>query len=72
MITTNDVSKGDLLIFNMNGELRAGFVTNLFFSGSKESLELINIEVADYGLLNPSSCIVGIKRERVLELTALN
>lgn len=73
MVTIRDnVEKGDLLIFNWMGELRSGFVTNLYFSGTGENTELLNIEVADYGLLMPRSCIIALKRDRVLELTALN
>jgi hypothetical protein len=75
MILSTDRPKvGDLIIFNMGGELKSAFITNLYFSGDggNEALNLLNIEVNDYGLLDPKSCIIGLRRERVLELTALS
>jgi hypothetical protein len=74
LLATDRPKVGDLIIFNMGGELKSAFITNLYFSGDggNEALNLLNIEVNDYGLLDPKSCIIGLRRERVLELTALS
>lgn len=71
MIKKEEVSKGDLVMFNYSGELKAGFVTNLYYSGELEDLKLLNLEIADYGLVCPSNAVLVLDRKSVLELTAV-